>query len=63
MLDPVLKRISRSPALQALLKDWGIEAGNDVVLDVSGMGRCSDGRIGAGRGSYPPHRDHGNFRC
>ena len=38
MLDPVLKPDQPQPAmLQALLKDWGIEAGHDVVLDVSGM--------------------------
>jgi ABC-type uncharacterized transport system involved in gliding motility auxiliary subunit len=40
MLDPVLKPDQPQPVLlQALLKDWGIEAANDVVLDVSGMGR------------------------
>jgi ABC-type uncharacterized transport system involved in gliding motility auxiliary subunit len=40
MLDPVLKPDQPQPAgLQALLKDWGIDAANDVVLDVSGMGR------------------------
>ena len=25
--------------LQGLAKDWGINVGNDVVLDVSGMGQ------------------------
>jgi ABC-type uncharacterized transport system involved in gliding motility auxiliary subunit len=40
MLDPVLKPDQPQPVLlQALLKDWGIEAANDIVLDVSGMGR------------------------
>jgi ABC-type uncharacterized transport system involved in gliding motility auxiliary subunit len=40
MLDPVIKADQPQPvALQALLKDWGIDAGNDIVLDVSGMGR------------------------
>ena len=40
MLDPVLKPDQPQPALlQALLKDWGIDAPNDIVLDVSGMGR------------------------
>src|SRR4029077_17702235 len=39
LLDPVIKTDQPQPAgLQALLKDWGIEAGNDLVLDVSGMG-------------------------
>ena len=40
MLDPVLKADQPQPVgLQALLKDWGIDADNDIVLDVSGMGR------------------------
>src|SRR5262249_38560508 len=42
MLDPVIK--ADQPALtslQALLKDWGITADNDVVLDVSGMGKLA----------------------
>src|SRR4029077_19536495 len=44
LLDPVLKADQPQPAaLQGLLKDWGIEAGNDIVLDVSGMGRLSLG--------------------
>ena len=40
MLDPVLKAdVPQPAALQGLLKDWGIEADNDLVLDVSGMGQ------------------------
>jgi ABC-type uncharacterized transport system involved in gliding motility auxiliary subunit len=40
MLDPVLKPDQPQPTgLQSLLRDWGIDAANDVVLDVSGMGR------------------------
>jgi len=40
MMDPVIKVDQPQPVgLQALLKDWGIDAGNDVILDVSGMGR------------------------
>lgn len=63
MLDPVLKADAPQPvALQALLKDWGIDAGNDVVLDVSGMGRL----IGTDESvpvavSYPPHPITENF--
>jgi ABC-type uncharacterized transport system involved in gliding motility auxiliary subunit len=38
MLDPVLKPDEPQPvALQALLKEWGIDAGNDVVLDLQGL--------------------------
>lgn len=37
MVEPELKE--SYPNLVALLKDWNIEAGNDVVVDVSGMGQ------------------------
>jgi ABC-type uncharacterized transport system involved in gliding motility auxiliary subunit len=63
MLDPVLKADQPQPAaLQGLLKDWGIDAGNDVVLDVSGMGRL----IGTDESvpvavSYPSHPITENF--
>ena len=50
MLDPVLKPDQPQPvALQALLKDWGIDAGNDIVLDVERHGLIGP-TIGAGRG-------------
>jgi len=63
MLDPVLKADQPQPAnLQALLKEWGISANNDVVLDVSGMGRL----IGTDESvpvavSYPAHAITENF--
>ena len=63
MLDPVLKADQPQPtALQALLKDWGIDAGNDVVLDVSGMGRLigTDESVPVAA-SYPPHPITENF--
>jgi ABC-type uncharacterized transport system involved in gliding motility auxiliary subunit len=37
MVEPELKE--SYPNLVALLKDWNIEAGKDVVVDVSGMGQ------------------------
>jgi ABC-type uncharacterized transport system involved in gliding motility auxiliary subunit len=51
------------PGLLALAKEWGIEVGNDIVLDASGMGRM----IGAGPEvplamSYPPHAVTDGFR-
>ena len=58
MLDPVLKPDQPQPAqLQALLKDWGIDAANDVVLDVSGMGRLigTDESVPVAA-SYPAHQ-------
>ncbi|HET7694907.1 MAG TPA: Gldg family protein [Vicinamibacterales bacterium] len=57
MLDPVLKPDSPQPAqLQALLKDWGIDSPNDIVLDVSGMGRLigTDESVPVAA-SYPAH--------
>jgi ABC-type uncharacterized transport system involved in gliding motility auxiliary subunit len=58
LLDPVLKPDQPQPAgLQGLLKDWGIEAGNDLVLDVSGMGRLigTDESVPVAAPPYPPH--------
>ena len=57
MLDPVLKPDQPQPTgLQSLLKDWGIDAGNDIVLDVSGMGRLigTDESVPVAA-SYPAH--------
>src|SRR4051812_28772808 len=64
MLDPVVKADQPQPsALQALLKDWGIEADNDVVLDVSGMGRLigTDESVPVAA-SYPAHAITENFQ-
>src|SRR5689334_15121078 len=63
MLDPVLKPgAPQFPALEGLLKDWGIQADNDVVLDVSGMGRLigTDESVPVAA-SYPPHAITENF--
>jgi ABC-type uncharacterized transport system involved in gliding motility auxiliary subunit len=64
MLDPVIKVDQPQPVgLQALLKDWGIDAGNDVILDVSGMGRLigTDESVPVAA-SYPPHPITEDFR-
>lgn len=64
LLDPVLKADQPQPTgLQGLLKDWGIEAGNDVILDVSGMGRLigTDESVPVAA-SYPPHPITEDFR-
>jgi ABC-type uncharacterized transport system involved in gliding motility auxiliary subunit len=63
MLDPVLKADQPQPAaLQALAKEWGIDAGNDIVLDISGMGRLlgTDESVPVAA-SYPPHAISENF--
>ena len=64
MLDPVIKADQPQPVgLQALLKDWAIVAGNDLVLDVSGMGRLigTDESVPVAA-SYPPHPITENFQ-
>jgi ABC-type uncharacterized transport system involved in gliding motility auxiliary subunit len=63
MLDPVLKADQPQPiGLQSLLKDWGIDADNDIVLDVSGMGRLlgTDESVPVAA-SYPQHPITENF--
>ncbi len=66
MLDPVIKADRPQPtALISLLKDWAIDVGNDIVLDVSGMGRLfgTDESVPVAV-SYPAHpiSDNGRFR-
>ena len=64
MLDPVLKADQPQPVgLQGLLKEWGIDADNDIVLDVSGMGRLlgTDESVPVAA-SYPPHPITENFQ-
>jgi ABC-type uncharacterized transport system involved in gliding motility auxiliary subunit len=63
MLDPVLKPDQpQLTGLEALLKDWGISADHDIVLDVSGMGRLigTDESVPVAA-SYPSHPITQNF--
>jgi ABC-type uncharacterized transport system involved in gliding motility auxiliary subunit len=58
MLDPVIKSDAPQPdQLKALLKDWDISADDDVVVDVSGMGRLigtdESVPVAASYGSHP----------
>ena len=58
MLDPPVEAgCSRSsPNLMALLKDWGIDAGNDIVARRQRHGPADrHRRVGAGRRHYPAH--------
>ena len=53
MLDPVLGATTRPvPNVEALLKEWGVSMGHDVVLDVSGVSQ--DATIPVAM-SYPDH--------
>jgi ABC-type uncharacterized transport system involved in gliding motility auxiliary subunit len=63
MLDPVIKADApQLTGLQGLLHEWGIDADNDIVLDVSGMGRLigTDESVPVAA-SYPPHPITLNF--
>jgi ABC-type uncharacterized transport system involved in gliding motility auxiliary subunit len=56
MLDPPEGPNQPTPNLAALVKDWGIDIGNNVVVDVSGVGQL----LGAGpsmpvAANYPAH--------
>jgi ABC-type uncharacterized transport system involved in gliding motility auxiliary subunit len=62
MLDPLLKGPAQ-PLLTQFLADWGIRAGNDVVLDASGMGQMlgTDAATPVAA-SYPSHAITQGFR-
>jgi ABC-type uncharacterized transport system involved in gliding motility auxiliary subunit len=62
MLDPPEGEGARTPNLSGLIKEWGIELGDNVVVDQSGMGQL----LGTGPGmpvaaSYPTHPITDNF--
>ncbi len=63
MLDP-LELESENPKenLQGLAENWGIEIGNDIVVDASGMGQLlgTDATVPVAS-SYPPHPITENF--
>lgn len=62
MLDPLLKGPAQ-PLLAQFLTDWGITAGNDVVLDASGMGQMlgTDASVPVAA-QYPSHAITEGFR-
>ena len=44
MLDPVVGEGTHpTPQIEALLKEWGISLGHDIVIDASGMGKMFGG--------------------
>ncbi|HEY0284668.1 MAG TPA: Gldg family protein [Vicinamibacterales bacterium] len=57
LLDPPVGESARTaPTLEALLKEWGITLGHDVVIDASGMGQLlgTDASVPV-VASYPQH--------
>jgi ABC-type uncharacterized transport system involved in gliding motility auxiliary subunit len=63
MLDPLLKGPAQ-PLLTQFLADWGIKAGTDVVLDVSGIGQRigTDPSVPVAAPPYPTHPITQDFR-
>jgi ABC-type uncharacterized transport system involved in gliding motility auxiliary subunit len=62
LLDPPEGRAQPTPNLTALVSEWGIEVGANIVVDVSGVGQL----LGAGpsmpvAASYPSHPITQNF--
>jgi gliding motility-associatede transport system auxiliary component len=63
LIDPPLGESRPMPTLEALLKEWGITMGHDVVIDISGMGQLlgTDASVPV-VASYPSHPVTENFR-
>lgn len=59
LVDPPIGEQGALPNLQAMLREWSIELGNNVVVDVSGA--TTDPSI-AVAASYPPHTLTETFR-
>jgi ABC-type uncharacterized transport system involved in gliding motility auxiliary subunit len=56
MLDSPEPDGNQLPLLQALLREWSVEPGNNVVIDVSGVGQLFGGDASVPvAASYPPH--------
>jgi ABC-type uncharacterized transport system involved in gliding motility auxiliary subunit len=63
LLDPPVGESARTaPTLEALLKEWGISLGHDVVIDASGMGQLlgTDASVPV-VATYPQHPVTANF--
>ena len=63
LLDPPVGESARTtPTLEALLKEWGISLGHDVVIDISGMGQLlgTDASVPV-VATYPSHPVTENF--
>lgn len=65
MLDPVVRAGQPTlTSLQALAHDWGMTVGDDVVVDVSGIGQLvgGDASVPVAVPPYPSHPITENFR-
>jgi ABC-type uncharacterized transport system involved in gliding motility auxiliary subunit len=52
LVDPVLGSATALPNLEALIREWNIDVGNNVVVDVSGATNEPSIAVAA---TYPPH--------
>jgi ABC-type uncharacterized transport system involved in gliding motility auxiliary subunit len=52
-----------TPLITGFLKEWGIEVGNDIVLDASGIGQLigTDASVPVAAPPYPPHAINERF--
>jgi ABC-type uncharacterized transport system involved in gliding motility auxiliary subunit len=63
MIDPPDGGAADLPNIRALLRDWAIELGNDIVVDASGMGQLFGGDASVPvAASYPAHPITEGFR-
>jgi ABC-type uncharacterized transport system involved in gliding motility auxiliary subunit len=63
MLDPPDGQRPGMPVLEGLLREWSVEAGNNVVIDASGVGQIFGGDASVPvAATYPPHAITEGFR-
>ena len=63
MLDPPEDPTKGMPVLYAFIREWGFNAGNNIVVDASGIGQLlgTDASVPVAA-SYPPHAITTNFQ-
>ena len=56
LLDPPEDAVDRTAAPDGFLREWGIDVGNDIVVDASGIGQLlgTDASVPVAA-QYPPH--------
>ena len=63
MIEPELKDSKPQPNLTALLKDWGFDIGNNIVVDTNPVGQLlGTGPLAPVASRYPSHPITTNFR-
>jgi ABC-type uncharacterized transport system involved in gliding motility auxiliary subunit len=63
MVEPALKDAKPEPNLFALLKDWGFDIGDNIVIDTNPVGQLlGTGELAPVASRYPSHPITSNFR-